>query len=93
MTRGLGVRIGLFVASVDVIQLLTEKINELQTEKKLDSIDRNQTISSLGVDSLLVMEVVGEIQDDLGIVLLEKDLGSVQKVADLEKLIIEAMKT
>ena len=81
------------MASVDVIQLFVQKLNELQTEKKFDSIDRNQTIASLGIDSLLIMEVVGDIQDDLEIVLREEDLGSVQKVADLENIILKAMET
>ncbi len=80
------------MASVDIIQLFIDKINQLQDKKKIISLNQSQKISSLGLDSLLIMEVLGDIQDELDIDLSAEELSQIQTVSDLEQLILKALK-
>ena len=77
---------------VDVLQLFIETANRLQDEKKLESLKRTQTISDLGLDSLLIMEIVGDIQDELDISLPDEKLSQVQTIGELESLIMDRLK-
>ena len=79
------------MSSLDVIQLFIDKANKLQSERRFDALDREQKISSLGMDSLLIMEIVGDIQDELDISLSDEELGQVQTLADLEELVSKTL--
>ena len=74
---------------IDILQLLQNTMNRLQDEKKIDNLQREQTISSLGINSLLIMEAIGDIQDELDITLPEQKLSQIKTVGELESLIME----
>ena len=79
------------MGSSDVIQLFIDRANKLQSERRFDALDREQKISSLGMDSLLIMEIVGDIQDELDISLSDEELGQVETLADLEELVAKTL--
>ena len=75
----------------DILQLFVETANRLQNEKKLENLKGEQTISSLGLDSLVIMEILGDIQDELDISLPGEELSQVQTIGDLESLIMDQL--
>lgn len=78
--------------TVDVISLLRKAIWEVD-QKALDGLAASDAISSLGIDSVAMLEVIGYIEDELGIHLADDKLASVQTVGDLAAVIIEARGT
>ena len=75
----------------DILQLLQDTMNRLQDEKTIDTLKREQTIASLGFNSLLVMEVIGDIQDEVDISLPEQKLSQIKTIGELEALIMKQL--
>ena len=94
MTRVLALKNYLIniVKRIDILKLFAETANRLQNEKNIETLKKEQTISSLGLDSLLIMEIVGDIQDELDISLSDDELSQAQTIGELESLIIKNLK-
>lgn len=68
-------------------------LNELEIEKllcekfKAESLDRNATIASYGIDSLEVVELIMDLEDNFGIKLNDEDFPNIKTVGDLIDII------
>jgi acyl carrier protein len=81
-------------AGVDpsVIDLFKKAVWEVD-QKKLDGLKPDDTISSLGIDSVAMMEVIGYLEDELGNHLSDESLAGVETVGDLARVLAQAMKS
>ena len=79
------------MTTVEIRELFARIANQIQSEKKIGNIDPDVKVSSLGLDSLVVMEVVGEIQDELNISIPAEHLSRVTTIKELETLIQNAL--
>jgi len=73
--------------NVELIRVIVQRI----TNKQVDSIARTTRISDLGIDSLLLAEVVVEIEETLGIDIEFGRWLSVRTVGDLLRMIDESV--
>ncbi|MCL2626129.1 MAG: acyl carrier protein [Cystobacterineae bacterium] len=55
--------------------------------KSFNNLTPSTVIASLGMDSVAIMELVGFLEEQLGLRLPDEDLALVQTLADLEALI------
>lgn len=66
----------------DLLELFKEVA--LRVDKRaLPYVTRASRISDLGIDSLSVMQIVGELETELGIMIPDEDLVEVVTVGDL----------
>jgi acyl carrier protein len=70
----------------DIIALFKKAIWEAD-QKKLDGLKPEDPITSLGIDSVAMMEAIGYIEDELQIHLSDESLATVQTVSDLARII------
>jgi acyl carrier protein len=54
-------------------------------KREFPSVTRESKISELGIDSLSVMQIIGELETELGIVIPDEDLVEMVTVGDLVK--------
>ena len=78
-----------FATAEEVIALFVKAIWEVD-QKKLDNLSAAAAISSLGIDSVAMLEVIGYLEDELDIHLADDKLASVKTVGDLAAVILEA---
>ena len=72
--------------TVDVLALFQQAALEV-TGKKLTGLTATTTISTLGMDSVQVMELVSYFEEKLSIRMPDEDLARIQTVEDLSKLV------
>lgn len=66
----------------DLLQLFKDVA--LRVDKRaLPHVTRTSKISDLGIDSLSVMQIVGELETELGIMIPDEDLVEIITVGDL----------
>ncbi|HRI63949.1 MAG TPA: phosphopantetheine-binding protein [Polyangium sp.] len=66
----------------DLLELFKELA--LRVDKRaLPNVTRASKISDLGIDSLSVMQIVGELETELGIMIPDEDLVEIVTVGDL----------
>lgn len=66
----------------DLLELFKEVA--LRVDKRaLPNVTRSSKISELGIDSLSVMQIVGELETELGIMIPDEDLVEIVTVGDL----------
>ena len=74
------------MAGVDVIALFRQAALEVH-DRQLDTLDHATVISSLGLDSIAVMEMTGFLEDKLTIQIPDEELAEVETLGDLDALI------
>jgi len=63
---------------------ITKTVEQLMAKKlKVDSIDPNKELRELGLDSLDIVELLLELEDELGVQFSSDELKSLKKVSDL----------
>lgn len=65
---------------------------KLKTKLKIDSIDPNRDLRELGLDSLDVVELLLDLEDEFGVEFNSEELKSLKKVEDLYNAIDEKIK-
>jgi len=55
--------------------------------KTFQNLGPSTVIASLGMDSVAIMELIGYLEEQLGLRLPDEELANVHTLADLEKLI------
>lgn len=74
--------------TIEIVRnFLTERIGKLERE-----VAPEMVLAELGVDSLMLLELLFEFEDTLGIE-LPKDLGTPKTIGDLTRLIEDLRKT
>lgn len=52
-------------------------------KRKFDHVTRESVITELGIDSLSMMQIVGEMETELGVMIPDEDLVEIRTVGDL----------
>jgi len=74
------------MAHVDVIELFRQAALEVH-DRTLDALDETTEISTLGLDSIAVMEMTGYLEEKLNIQIPDEELADVETLGDLDTLI------
>ncbi len=71
----------------EIITLFKEAVREVDNNVKLDEVAANTEIASLGLDSVMTMEVIGVLEERLEIRFPDEDLATLKNMTDLTTLI------
>lgn len=71
----------------EIIQLFKESVREVDQGIQVDQVDANTDLSSLGMDSVMTMEVIGILEERLNIRFPDEDLATLKNMDDLTKLV------
>ena len=74
------------MANVDVIALFRQAALEVQ-DRQFDDLSKTTVISTLGLDSIAVIEMAGFLEDKLDIQIPDDELSQVETLGDLDALI------
>jgi acyl carrier protein len=77
---------------IDVLTMFQEFLHKVEKGKKFAPITRDAKITNLGIDSLVMMEIIGCFEDELNIKLPDEKLARLQTVGDIETVILEQMR-
>lgn len=72
---------------MDVVSMFKEYAQKIDKHANLSNLSKDSKISSLGIDSLSMMEVIGCFEDDLGIKIADDRLATIQTIGDIERVI------
>ncbi len=75
--------------TAEVLALFKRALFEVD-RKEIAALEPSTAISALGIDSVAMLEVIGVIEEELGIHLGDEQLAEVQTVGDLARVILEA---
>ena len=70
----------------DLIKIFQTMASEI-AEKDFSSVNEDATIASLGIDSLGMLELVGEMERQLGVQIPDEQLVGIQSVRQLLDLV------
>lgn len=70
----------------EVLELFKKAAWEVDN-KKIETLEMDQKISSLGIDSVAMLEVIGYFEEELQVHLPDEKLARVQTLRDLANLI------
>ncbi len=75
-----------------IVAMIQDALASVAPNRKADfaAIKLDQTIESLGLDSIATMEMVGAIEDKVSSTFPDEELAKVQTLGDLAKLIRSA---
>lgn len=76
----------------DVVALFAKFAQKIEKTKTLPLITREVRISDLGIDSVGMMEIVGEVEDELSITIPDEKLSQLATVGDIERVVLEQMR-
>lgn len=68
----------------DLLALFKETATQVD-KKKFDHVTRDSVITELGIDSLAMMQIVGEMETKLDVMIPDEDLVEIITVGDLCK--------
>jgi acyl carrier protein len=71
----------------DLISLFKQVAAQVDKRQKFDHVTRDSVISELGIDSLSMMQIVGEMELRLNIMIPDEDLVELVTIADLVKVV------
>jgi acyl carrier protein len=66
----------------DLLELFKDVASRVD-KRALPNVSRSSKISDLGIDSLSVMQIIGELETELGIMIPDEDLVEIVTVGDL----------
>lgn len=72
--------------SQDLFPLFLEIAEEIE-KRKLPNVTATSVIAELGIDSLAMMQIVGELESRLGVMIPDDQLVKLVTVADLLKVV------
>jgi len=68
----------------DLLALFKETASQVE-KKKFDQVTRDSVITELGIDSLVMMQIIGELETKLDVMIPDEDLVEIITVGDLCK--------
>ncbi|MEL7368749.1 MAG: acyl carrier protein [Myxococcota bacterium] len=71
----------------EIVELFKTSVKEVDNNIKVDAVDITTDITSLGLDSVMTMEVIGVMEEKLNIRFPDEDLATIKKMADLAALV------
>jgi len=70
----------------EIITLFKDAVREVEN-KELKALDKTTDLSSLGLDSVAMMEVIGVIEERLNVQFPDEDLANLKNLADLTAVV------
>jgi acyl carrier protein len=77
------------MAELEVLSMFEQIAHRVEKGKKIPPITRESQITALGIDSLSMMEIIGAMEDELGITIPDDKLSRLQTVGDIERVVKE----
>jgi acyl carrier protein len=77
------------MTEVSVLEMFSRLAQRIEPGKAFGQLTHETKISSLGIDSVAMMEIVGCIEDELDIVIPDEKLAHLQSVGDIERVVKE----
>lgn len=74
-----------------LLEMFKTKASEV-AEKQFPQLSETSVIASLGIDSLAMLEVIGEMERELGITIPDDQLVGIEKVGQLLDVVQKRMK-
>ena len=71
----------------EIVELFKASVKEVDNNVKVDAVDITTEITSLGLDSVMTMEVIGVMEEKLNIRFPDEDLATIKKMSDLAALV------
>lgn len=71
----------------EIITLFKDAVREVDANVDLGDLTVNTEIASLGLDSVMTMEVIGVLEEKLNVRFPDEDLATLNNVGDLTALI------
>ena len=71
----------------EIIQLFAASVAEVDNKKKLGTLTRDTEIASLGLDSVMTMEVIGVMEEKLNVRFPDEELSTLKSLGDLAGLV------
>jgi acyl carrier protein len=71
----------------EIIQLFKDSVREVDQNVTVDSVDGETELASLGLDSVMTMEVIGIMEERLDIRFPDEDLATLKRIKDLTSLV------
>jgi acyl carrier protein len=71
----------------EIIELFKEAVAEVDNSVKVKDITPATELASLGLDSVKTMEVIGVIEEKLGLRFPDEELNTIRSMADLTQVI------
>jgi acyl carrier protein len=73
---------------MDVVSMFKGFAQKIDKHASLNDLTKESKVSSLGIDSLSMMEIIGCFEDELGIKIADDRLATIQTVGDIERVIL-----
>lgn len=77
----------------DIVKMFAEFATKMEEGRTLPPITREVRISDLGIDSIAMMQIVGEVEDKLDIKIPDEKLAQLNTVGDIERVVLEQIKS
>lgn len=74
------------MANKDILEMF-KTVAARVDKRAFAHVTRDSVITELGIDSLSMMQIVGEMETELGIMIPDEDLVELVKVGDLVKVV------
>ena len=74
---------------IDVIKLFQEAAFEV-SGRKLEGLTMDTTLAELALDSVIVLELVSHVEQQMGVRFEDEDLATLSTMKDLKALILKA---
>jgi acyl carrier protein len=71
----------------EIIKLFKEAVKEVDGKLKLTEMTASTELASLGLDSVMTMEVIGVMEEKLNVRFPDEDLATLKNMGDLTTLI------
>jgi acyl carrier protein len=71
----------------EIIQLFKASVREVDNNVKLGELTLTTELASLGLDSVMTMEVIGVLEEKLNVRFPDEDLSTLKNMGDLTALV------
>lgn len=71
----------------EIIELFKEAVSEVDSNIKVAAVTPSTELASLGLDSVMTMEVIGVLEEKLDVRFPDEDLATIRSMRDLTQLI------
>lgn len=71
----------------EIIELFTAAVAEVDNTVKLNGVTPSTELASIGLDSVMTMEVIGVLEEKLSVRFPDEELSTIKSMSDLTRLI------
>lgn len=70
-----------------IIEMFKDSVKEVDTNAKITDVSMKTELSSMGLDSVMTMEVIGVLEEKLNVRFPDEDLATIKTMNDLATLV------